>query len=41
MDLAVLLVLDALALIIATIALTFFFFRDIFKNKKKKIKGKS
>ena len=35
MDLAVLLVLDAVALIVATIALTYFFFRDMFKEKKK------
>jgi hypothetical protein len=41
MDLAVLLVIDAIALMLATIVLTFFFFRDILKNKKKKTKGKS
>jgi hypothetical protein len=35
MDLAVLLVLDAVALIVATIALTYFFLRDMFKEKKK------
>lgn len=35
MDLADLLVLDAVALIVSTIALTYFFVRDIFKEKKK------
>jgi hypothetical protein len=36
MDLAYLLVLDAIALIIATVALTYFFLRDLLKEKKKK-----
>ena len=36
MDLAVLLVIDAVALIIATLVLTYFFIRDILKGKKKK-----
>ena len=40
MDLAYLLILDAIALIIATIALTYFFFKDILKGKKKKKKEK-
>ena len=35
MDLALLLVIDAVALIAATIALTYFFIRDILKEKKK------
>jgi len=34
MDLAYLLILDAAALVIATIVLTYFFLRDIFKGKK-------
>jgi hypothetical protein len=38
MDLAYLLILDAVALIIATIALTYLFFRDIIKNRRKKEK---
>jgi hypothetical protein len=36
MDLAYLLVLNAVALIIATVALTYFFLRDLLKEKKKK-----
>lgn len=36
MDLAYLLVLDAVALIIATVVLIYFFFRDIFKEKREK-----
>jgi hypothetical protein len=36
MDLTFLLVADALGLIVATIALTYFFIRDILDNKKKK-----
>ena len=34
MDLAYLLILDAVALIIATLALTYFFLKDILKEKK-------
>ena len=36
MDLAVLLILDAAALIIATAVLTYFFLIDMFKEVKKK-----
>ena len=36
MDTENLLILDALILIIATIILTYFFIRDIYRNKKKK-----
>lgn len=36
MDLAYLLVLDAVALIIATVVLTYFFLRDLLKERKKK-----
>jgi hypothetical protein len=36
MDIAYLLILDAIALIITTIALTYFFFKDILKGKKKR-----
>jgi hypothetical protein len=36
MDLTYLLVLDAIALIIATVVLTYFFFRDLLKEKKEK-----
>ena len=36
MDLTFLLVLDAIALIVATAVLTYFFIRDILKSKKKK-----
>ena len=35
MDLAYLLILDAVALIIATTALTYFFIKDFLKEKKK------
>ncbi len=34
MDLAYLLIADAVALIIATIILTYYFFKDILKDKK-------
>jgi hypothetical protein len=34
MDISFLLVLDAIALIIATIALSYFFFRDMLKKEK-------
>jgi len=37
MDLAFLLILDAAALVIATLILTYFFFRDIFKNRKERL----
>jgi len=36
MDLAYLLIIDAIALIFATFVLTYFFFRDLFRNRKKK-----
>jgi hypothetical protein len=36
MDLTYLLILDAIALIVATIVLTYFFLKDLFKEKKKK-----
>ena len=36
MDLTFFLILDAVALIVATIVLTYFFFKDVFKEKKKK-----
>jgi len=36
MDPAFLLVLDAIALIVATLTLTYFFIRDILKTKSKK-----
>jgi hypothetical protein len=36
MDLSILLILDAIILILSTIALTYFFLRDILKSKKKK-----
>jgi hypothetical protein len=36
MDLTFLLIADAIALIIATVVLTYFFFKDLFKEKKKK-----
>lgn len=39
MDLTFLLIADAMGLIIATIALTYFFFRDVLKDKKKKKRG--
>ena len=34
MDLAYLLILDAISLIIATAVLTYFFFKDILKHKR-------
>lgn len=34
MDLAYLLIADAVALMLATIILTYYFFKDILKNKK-------
>jgi len=34
MDLAYFLILDAIALMIATIVLIYFFFKDVFKQKK-------
>ena len=37
MDLAFLLILDAAALVIATLILTYFFLRDIFKNRKERL----
>ena len=36
MDLAYLLVADAIALIIATVVLTYFFIKDFLKGKKKR-----
>jgi len=36
MDLAYLLIIDAAALIFATFVLTYFFFRDLFRERKKK-----
>jgi hypothetical protein len=36
MDLAILLVIDAVALIVATAVLTYFFLRDMFKKKNDK-----
>lgn len=36
MDLAYLLVIDAIALIFATFVLTYYFFRDLFKERKEK-----
>ena len=34
MDLSYLLIADAIALIVATLVLTYYFFKEIFKNKK-------
>lgn len=36
MDLAYLLIADAIALVIATLVLTYFFFKDLLKRKKNK-----
>ena len=36
MDIAYLLVLDAVALIVATVVLVYFFLRDMFKEKREK-----
>jgi hypothetical protein len=36
MDLAFLLIADSVALVVATIVLTYFFFKDLLKGKKKK-----
>lgn len=39
MDYAILLILDAIVLLIATIILTYFFIKDLVKNKKKSEKN--